>query len=63
MVMPVSSSHTSRGQYELVIRAADDGKCNLRSELLLTKLLFKVMKLRLAASASGLELGWENYRK
>lgn len=25
MVMPVSSSHTSRGQYELVVRAADDG--------------------------------------
>lgn len=25
MVTPVSSSHTSRGQYELVIRAADDG--------------------------------------
>lgn len=26
MIVPVSSAHTSRGQYELMIKASDDGK-------------------------------------
>lgn len=30
---PVSSSHTSRGQYEMIVRAFDDGKWRIIIEI------------------------------
>ena len=34
MVVPVSSAHTSRGQYELMIKASDDGNTLLYLSLI-----------------------------